>query len=164
MTMVLHNQEEVLAVGAATIDQLKQLALTSPSRRARLCLHRANDELPHEMLIVFHRASFMPPHRHPRGKSESYHVVEGAMRVHLFDDAGQVIRTLRLGQGGEAFMYRLSGNLWHMPEALTEWLVYHEVYSGPFDKARDVEFPTWAPAESDSAGVTRFLHRLNLPS
>jgi cupin fold WbuC family metalloprotein len=160
MNDIIVNTDDVLEVGTEIIDRLKQLALASPRRRARLCLHRQQGELPHEMVIVFHRDSYMPPHRHPPGKTESYHVVEGAMLVHIFDDAGELRQTLRLGGTGGTFMYRLSSNLWHMPVALTEWLVYHEVYSGPFDKTHDVEFPSWAPAEHEHALIPTFCSRL----
>ncbi len=161
MNEVLFNTQEVMEVGPAMIEQLKQLALASPRRRARLCLHRNQAELPHEMVIVFHKDSYMPPHRHPPGKTESYHVIEGRMLVHLFDDDGSLLRTLRLGHGtGDSVMYRLSGSRWHMPVALSEWLVYHEVYSGPFEKSADVEFPAWAPSEQDHERISPFLARL----
>jgi len=160
MNEIIHNTLEVVEVGAEMISRLKALAGASPRKRARLCLHRSPTDATHEMLIAFHRDSFMPPHRHPADKSESYHVVEGLMVVHLFDDSGAVVRSIRLGSTAPSFLYRLSTNLWHMPTAASEWLIYHEVYSGPFQKDRDVEFPSWAPTESDHAQVAHFRTRL----
>lgn len=163
MTEIIHNTLEVVEVGVEMISRLKDLASASPRKRARLCLHRSPTDATHEMLIAFHRDSFMPPHRHPANKSESYHVVEGLMTVHLFDDAGTVVRSIQLGTNAPSFLYRLSTNLWHMPTAVSEWLIYHEVYSGPFQKDRDVEFPSWAPAESDHVQVARFRSLLPNP-
>ena len=160
MNEVIINTLDVAVIGSEMIGRLKALASASPRKRARLCLHRSPADATHEMLIAFHHDSFMPPHRHPANKSESYHVVEGLMVVHLFDDTGEVLRSIRLGTAEPAFLYRLSTNLWHMPTAESEWLIYHEVYSGPFEKQRDVEFPAWAPAETDQIQVTRFRSRL----
>ena len=126
-------------------------------------MHHSSEDQTHEMLIVFHRASFMSPHRHPKGKSESYHVVEGAMNVYFFNDEGKVIKNIEMGEigSGKSFLYRLSNNTWHMPVPTSEWLVYHETYSGPFEKEYDVEFPSWAPQEENKKEVQSFLELLH---
>ncbi len=159
MPEILFNQEDVFVVTPRLVADLKQRALASPRRRARVCLHRTTDHPTQEMLIVFHRESFMPPHRHPQGKSESYHLVEGSMRVFLFDDDGRMLRSLAL-EAGKDFLYRLSAPLWHMPVPTSEWLVYHEVYSGPFIKTEDVEFAPWAPPEPSPAAAAGYVARL----
>ena len=164
MAESIFNDQDILEVSAATIDDLKRRALASPRKRFRLCLHASSEHQTQEKLIVFHRDSFMPPHRHPKGKSESYHLIEGAMTVYFFDDAGKLIRSFGMGKVGEGktFLYRLSNSVWHMPVPTSEWVVYHETYTGPFDKERDVEFPAWAPQENDAEGVRKFL--AGLPS
>ncbi len=141
------------------VADLKRRALESPRRRARVCLHQSSDHLTQEMLIVFHRESFMPPHRHPPSKSESYHVVEGSLLVFLFDDEGQMLRSLAL-EAGKSFLYRLSAPFWHMPVATSEWVVYHEVYTGPFLKNDDVEFAPWAPLETQPVAAVGYVARL----
>lgn len=159
MDGAIQNHQAILEVTHATVAELKRRALASPRKRFRLCMHQSAEERTHEMLIVFHEDAFMPPHRHPVGKSESYHVVEGSMTVFMFDDLGNVLRAIDMGPAGgdKTFLYRLSSNLWHMPVATSPWLVYHETYSGPFDKNVDVEFPSWAPQEHDTDHVERFL-------
>ncbi len=159
MTEVIYNSQDILEVTPQILDELKRIALASPRQRSRLCMHHSRAHLTQEMLIVFHHGTFMPPHRHPAGKSESYHVVEGSMTVYFFDDAGRVIRTIEMSAAGSgrAFLYRLSSNTWHMPVATSEWLAYHETYTGPFEKDSDVEFPSWAPREEDRDQVQRFL-------
>ena len=37
-------------------------------------------------------------------------------------------------------MYRIQGNIWHQPVPISEWVIYHEVYTGPFIKEEDVEY------------------------
>lgn len=159
MAEAIYNDQDIFAVTPELIADLKRRALASPRQRFRICLHHSNDHRTHEMIIVFRQGTFMPPHRHPEGKSESYHVIEGAMTVYLFNDQGRATRTIKMAQyGGRLpFMYRLSTNAWHMPVATSEWLVYHETYSGPFDKEADVEFPAWVPSEEDRPAVRKFL-------
>lgn len=155
----IFNDQDILEVSSAMIDELKRRAAASPRKRFRLCMHSSLEHRTQEMLIVFHRDSFMPPHRHPKGKSESYHIVEGAMTVYFFDNDGELIRSFDMEKAGgdKPFLYRLSSNIWHMPVPASEWVVYHETYTGPFMKERDVEFPAWAPQENDIEGVKLFL-------
>ncbi len=86
------------------------------------------------------------------------------MTVFLFNDEGDVIRKIELNEAsaGGAFMYRSSRGIWHMPVTNSEWLVYHEAYTGPFIKERDVEFPVWAPPEEKTAAVKKYLLRLGI--
>jgi len=156
---IIYNQEDILEITQEVVDDLKERALRSPRKRSRLCMHHSLDHVTHEMLIVFHKATFMPPHRHPKGKSESYHIVEGSMIVYFFDDNGNITRSINMKKAGGkgVFLYRLSNNEWHMPVPTSEWLVYHETYSGPFNKDFDVEFPEWAPLETDRQEISKFL-------
>lgn len=159
MTESIFSHQNILEITNETINDLKRRAQLSPRKRFRLCMHHSTIHETQEMLIVFHKDTFMPPHRHPKGKSESYHLIEGTMTVCFFDDDGQVTRTIEMEQygGAKTFLYRLSDNEWHTPIATSEWLVYHETYTGPFIKDIDVEFPHWAPQEEDKDMVNKFL-------
>lgn len=162
MDEIIINSLEILEVTPEIINDLKQKALMSPRKRSRLCMHHTTNHLTQEMLIVFHGDSYMPPHRHPYGKSESYHVVEGTMMVYLFDDAGRMIQNFEMEKAGgrKTFLCRLSDNVWHMPVPTSEWLVYHEIYTGPFEKELDVEFAPWAPPETDLESASRYVKGL----
>ncbi len=156
------NSEPILAVDLATIERLKQAAARAPRRRYRLCLHASPSAATQEMIIVCPRGSFATPHRHPDGKSESYHVIEGSMTVCFLDDAGDMVQEVALAEAGrgQAMLYRLSASRWHMPVVTSDWLVYHETYSGPFERERDVLVHPAAPDERDAHAVRRFLERL----
>ncbi|MFC1767470.1 WbuC family cupin fold metalloprotein [Candidatus Margulisiibacteriota bacterium] len=159
MAESIFNTEDIFTVNSKVIEEIKKRALASPRKRFRLCLHHSVEQQTHEMLIVFHKDTFMPPHKHPKGKSESYHVIEGSMTVFFFDDKGKVIDKIDMEQYGsnKPFLYRLSDSIWHMPVPTSEWLVFHETYTGPFQKDADVEFPSWAPKEENKEQVKRFL-------
>lgn len=163
MTEAIFNAEEVLTVDRAMIDELKRRASESPRKRFRLCMHWDHTALTQEMLIVLARDAYPAPHRHPEGKTESYHIIEGAMQVFLFNDDGSVMKSFTMDAAGRSdapIIYRLSSSLWHVPVILSEYAVYHEIYTGPFDKASDVEIAPWGPGEFDTEGLRKFHERL----
>ena len=158
----IYNIKDILEINSNAVDDLKRRAFESTRKRFRLCMHHSNEDQTQEMLIVFHKDTFMPPHRHPKGKSESYHIIEGSMTVFFLNDDGDLIHEIEMEKAGgsKPFLYRLSTNAWHMPFITSEWLVYHETYSGPFTKEYDVEFPLWAPEEEDKPSIKHFMKRL----
>lgn len=162
MNEAIFNVEDILEISPELVEELKIKAEKSPRKRFRLCMHHSLADQTQEMLIVFRQGTFMPPHRHPQGKSESYHLVEGSMTVYFFDDNGTVIRSIPMEAYGndKPFLYRLSASYWHMPLITSDWLVYHETYTGPFAKDSDVQFPEWAPDEMDSEAIQKFVSRL----
>jgi len=161
-TRAIYTKEDILEVTPQIIKELKRKALDSKNKRFRLCMHHSNAHQTQEMIIVFNKGTFMPPHRHPKGKSESYHIIEGDMIVYFFNNKGEVIKKIEMGsiKRNKTCVYRLSNSIWHMPLVVSEWLVYHETYSGPFKKEYDVEFPCWAPPEEDKKKVRVFLDSL----
>jgi cupin fold WbuC family metalloprotein len=160
------NQSDIVEVTSATVEELKQKAKAAPRGRYRLCLHRSTQDQVQEMVIVAPRGTYFRPHRHPAGKSESYHVVEGSMTVFFFNDAGEVIRRIDMAAhgtagadsgGGKTYLYRLSNRIWHIPVPTSDFVVYHEVYCGPFDRDADCEYAPFSPPEEARADVDRFL-------
>jgi glucose-6-phosphate isomerase len=156
------NSKEIIEVNRDTVNYLKQQASNSPRGRYRLCLHRSNDHPINEMVIIGNQTTYFRPHRHPKGRDESYYIIEGRMVVFIFDDNGNVVRMLDMGeyQSGLTVLYRLCSNLWHLPVSLTERVVYHEVLTGPFKKEDTVEYASWSPHESDANSVLLFMKEL----
>ena len=147
MPTVFHNQDSILEVGEDWLGRLKQEAAQAPRRRARLCLHMSEEDSIQEMLIVFCRDALVKPHR-TLNKSESFHVVEGELRMLMFDDEGRVLQKFDMGPAGsgKVFMSRLSSSPWYTYLPRSEFVVIHEISRGPFEPA-DTEFPRWAPDE-----------------
>lgn len=145
MSYTVFNKESILTIDLKVLLELKKAAKQSPDRRARLCLHEYPEQSVNEMLLVMCKDSYIKPHRHPPGKHESYYIIEGEMDVLLFDDMGNVIKKIEMGMPGsdKIFMYRLSKNIWHQPVAKTEFVAYCEIFKGPFNKERDVEYAKW---------------------
>ena len=162
MSEAIFAAEDILEVGPSMLAQLKQRAGESARGRFRLCLHHDTDHCSQEMAIVQCQGTYVRPHRHLPHKSKSYHVIEGAMTVFLFDDAGRVTRRIKMGpQGsGRTFLCRLVGRDWYLPVAETDMVIYHEVFPGPFDKDADVEYAPWSPEQDDLSAAADFLREI----
>ena len=140
---VIFDQSKIFLLDKASIDQLKNIALAHPLKRARICLHQSEQSIVHEMIIVAHRNTLIKPHKHPKNKPESYHVLLGNLIVKIFDNDGKVIERFYLSSEKHPKMYKIQGDVWHQPIPDSEWVVYHEVATGPFDKERDVIYSKW---------------------
>ena len=126
-------------------------------RRKRLCMHRSAEDRLHEMLIVHHREASVRSYRH-LGKAESMHIVQDETDLVLFEDAGNVTEVIGMGEfrSGRPFYYRISEPIYHSLVIRSEWLVFHEVTSGPL-RREESEFAPWAPADDDAPAVQVFL-------
>lgn len=144
------SKDPVTVVAAGDIAFLKEKAADNPRRRVRLCAHAAADDSLHEMLIVHARGNYVPPHRH-MGKSESFHMIEGKLKIVLFDDLGNIEKVIDMAadDSAAAVFYRLSAPTYHTVIALSDFVVFHETTNGPF-RREDMQFAPWAPAESAS--------------
>lgn len=154
---VFYSDGGFRAVDATDVAMLKEAALASPKRRARLCLHAGAADAQQEMLIVMHESSYVRPHRH-LAKVETLGVVEGACDALLFSENGDIEATIPMApqaQGG-AFFYRMPPGLFHTLIFRSEWVVFLETTIGPFDPESSEPAP-WAPAETDSAAGHDFL-------
>ena len=130
-------------IGKAEIEALKAEALAHPKKRSRIILHTATDTVT-EMIIALHKDSYIQPHWHPN--PESYHVLEGEMMVNIFYKDGGAKIKVKLDS--ETPFLRMREWTYHQPLSLTDFVIYHEVYPGPFEKTRDVHYAAWAIAEA----------------
>jgi len=147
------NKQPAKSVGTFDIEKLKDMANKSPRKRYRICLHHSTDHLTQEMIICLKGFNYFRPHKHPLMYSESYHLIEGALDVYLFDDNGKVTATIKLASPNfpssekRDRLYRLSKPIFHLVVPRTEWTIYHEVATGPFDKTKSVEYAPFAPPD-----------------
>jgi cupin fold WbuC family metalloprotein len=148
---VLYPDEDIVFLNSADLQELKRLAVLNPSGRIRLCAHPSVGDRLHEMFIVHTQDCYVRPHKHIE-KSESMAILEGAVDVVLFHDDGAVKQVISLGaaNSGLIFYQRLPKNVYHMLIIKTEFLVFHEIISGPFLRENSI-FPDWAPVESGEA-------------
>lgn len=146
-----------LQIDRAEIEMLKAHASRSPRHRARICAHHENKNRIHEMLIVLTDEVYIRPHKH-LGKSESYHIIEGAASVIYFDDDGEIADVLQIGnaESGRWFYFRNADERYHTQIVTAPFLVFHETTNGPFDPA-ETQFAPWSPDDTDPAKAKAFL-------
>ena len=143
-------------IGNDDLSFLKEQASRNPSGRCRLCFHSDPGAPLHEMLIVHHRDTYVRPHLHV-DRSESLQVVEGEALALFFSAEGQVEDAFKLALSGSdgRFFYHLPGNTYHALQITSEWLVFSEVTTGPFDPTKTF-FPDWAPEPGDISAIDSF--------
>ena len=157
MTNVFYEAVDFAEVGPDWIERLKAMALSSPLRRSRLCLHRSDADSLHEMIIALAYDCLFPPHRHPT-KTESYHIIQGRFVLIIFSDEGLPVRSVLLSTAGKGALlcFRLSKPAFHAVLPLDKVVVFHEVTNGPFRKDEAV-LASWAPSKSSE--LRSFLER-----
>jgi len=157
---VLYAEDPIVQVDREDIDFLVRRAFENPRKRVRLCAHRNVGDKLHEMLIVHARDCYVRPHKHT-GKSESFHIVSGVVDIILFDEAAAIVDVVPMGDysTGRKFFYRLADPYYHTLLIRSDYVVFHEITNGPFDRA-DTIFAPWAPVETEAAAVGNFMKEL----
>lgn len=139
---VILNTDDLFVLNSKTLNKLRTLADESPLKRSRILLHQNRDELTQEMIILLKNGTEFKPHRHPKEKSESYHMIHGSMKVNIFNDSGEIVRVIYLDSRNNIY-FRNSNSAWHQPVPTSDYVCYHETYTGPFVKEKDVEECKW---------------------
>jgi cupin fold WbuC family metalloprotein len=158
---VFIDEDPIVRLGDTEIALLKRQAQSSPRKRARICAHKSNDDVLHEMLIAIAAASYIRPHRHP-AKSESFHVIEGKADVVVFDDLGNIVDVIELGVAGSGrgFYYRLCESAFHTLLLRSDLLVLHEVTNGPFSQDGTI-LASFAPPENQPDAARDYMDRVS---
>ncbi len=152
---VYATEREVTLAADDAIAFLKAAAARNRRRKARLCAHPGNGDALHEMLIAHAGGVYVQPHKHI-GKSESFHMIEGRLKIFLFDDDGTWRQTIQMAPpgGGGTFFYRLNSEKFHSVLPESDFVVFHETTNGPFDLADKVN-ADWAPREDGDPDLQR---------
>tara|TARA_Y100000591_G_C21584654_1_gene570073 strand:- start:35 stop:550 length:516 start_codon:yes stop_codon:yes gene_type:complete len=164
MKDIIRNKENLAYFNSNIFKKLTKLAENSDLFRSRICIHTNNNAKTNEMIIALKRGSYIRPHTHPNFKSESYHIIKGSMTVFVFNKKGNLQKKIKMGEvrTGLNFYYRMSKSYYHMPVATSKYCIYHETYSGPFYKEKDVIFPKWSPNNHDKEKYLKFLKKNKL--
>jgi cupin fold WbuC family metalloprotein len=160
---VWENHEEFPRFSLDDVAFCIEKVKSSPTKRARICVHNGIEDRLQEMFIAFDSATYVRPSYH-MNKDESFHMMEGYGKYVFFSDQGEPVSDLRLGpyDSDLPFFCRIPGNLPHSLIVYSDYAVAHEVTSGPFEKGSTV-FPAWSPdlqtAEEQDAYCKHHAHR-----
>ncbi|HYD03373.1 MAG TPA: WbuC family cupin fold metalloprotein [Alphaproteobacteria bacterium] len=132
------------------LDFLRSRVGLTVNKRIRVCGHMSSNDLLHEMIILLDSNGYVRPHKHgsPSGavKAESYHVIEGALDIVLFNDDGTIKEVVSLNAKNGNTYYRLNGDIFHTVLIRDKYAIIHETTTGPFRK-EDATFADWAPED-----------------
>ncbi|MCF6440349.1 WbuC family cupin fold metalloprotein [Pseudoalteromonas luteoviolacea] len=159
--------EPIIQLSSQHLCELKQLAKNSEIGRFRFCLHKDHEAAIQEMIICLYGDNYFAPHRHPEGVIESYHMIEGAMDVYTFNDEGSVIGCSALSALSHSsteensFFHKVTTPIYHTVVPRTEYVLYHEVLSGPWLPEHTSQVAPFAPDSSDDQAIKKFVENLN---
>ena len=159
---VFYAEGRIVTLGLSDLDFLKLQAKRNLRKRARLCTHVHVGDPLHEMLIINLRDTYVRPHKNT-DKPKSFQVLEGAMDVVMFDDAGEVRAVTRLGHYGSGFpsYFRLHETRYHTLRTLSDLVLFLETTIGPF-RPGDTVFAPWSPEDAKHEECARYLERIDL--
>ena len=136
----VHNGE-ISILNKSIINYVINAAKESPLKRARINFHQSDHDSVHEMIIAMTNETIVYPHKHVN-KVESFHVIQGIVRVGFIDEEGNVTKVIQLDNEHYPF-YRLNAELWHVVIPISKHVIIHEVTNGPFIKGKSSIFPKW---------------------
>ncbi len=129
------------------------------TKRSRICFHRDSKDPIHEMMITFHKDTYVRPHKH-LSKTESYLVIDGEIEIVFFDDNSGVKKRVIMGAfaSGKDFYLKSISDEWHTVLIKSEYATILEITNGPF-VANDCLFAEWAPEIFDKLGIEVFMKK-----
>ena len=151
-------KDDIVRINSALYEELKERAELEELKRFRMCMHLNHESLVQEMVIALKKGSYVQPHCHPKDRIESYSILSGILDVIFFDDRGNVTEKLTLSSESEGDkIVRIGAGHWHMPIARSEWVIYHEILQGPFDKDEIIKYSAWSPGQNDKVEIEKFV-------
>lgn len=159
---VFFAQGPLVNIGDREIRFLQEKVRHTPRKSIRLCAHKGVEDTLHEMFILHSKETYVRPHKHP-DKSVSYHIIQGAADLVLFNETGGIIEVIPMGAygTGRVFFYRLNATYYYTPLVRSDFFLFHETTNGPF-KPSDTVYAPWAAEEGDTESVRRFQRELLL--
>lgn len=154
------TERPCVLIDAALLDAVSAAARAAPRRRMNRNFHLDNAQPSHRLLNAIEPGSYVIPHRHlDPNKDETFIVLRGLLGLVLFDDAGGIVRCVKVGAGGTALGVDIPHGTWHTAVALEPDTVFLEAKAGPYLPFTAAEKAPWAPAEN-SAEVAPYLKAL----
>jgi glucose-6-phosphate isomerase len=132
-------------VDTKDIAEIKRLSVTE-SEGARYSLHASPASSLHSMVILQPYGTYAQPRKH-RTKAKLFHIVEGEMVVVILEQDGAVRAAHHLA-ADKVLVVHVEPDCYHTNMALTSHAIYHEVITGPFERASaDRVYASFAPSD-----------------
>ena len=144
------------------IKSLIKMAKRNTNGKFRLCSHNNRKESVHEMFIVHPKGTYVRPHKHIK-KTESMIVLEGKVDYLIFNENGEVVEIIHMGdyQSGDSFYQSTSANTYHGLFIHSDWLVFLEITKGPFI-IEETLYANWSPLSDNQKTGLKYIEELCL--
>ncbi len=138
------NKRDFFIIDKKKLAELKIKALKNISNKFRICIHKSNKDLVHEMIVVHTKNTSVPPHMHQK-KSESLFVIQGQADLVVFNKLGKVKKILKLGpvNSGKIFYYKIPKKTFHTFIFKSNFFIFKETTKGPFVRKQMI-VPKWS--------------------
>ena len=114
------------------INKLIELAREKSVHKLRVCLHKEDKAMVHEMIIMLLKPQRINPHKQEK-TTISYHVLEGTAELKLYNDNGKVKYSMNLSSRKSGIQHvRLEANKFRSIRSISNSFVYLEIANGPF--------------------------------
>lgn len=131
-------------VDDSLIEQLYQQAAISERKRSHLLLHDSHQDKVQRVLIALVKGSYVEPHFHEQPHQwEMFQVVEGCIKVTIYNDSGDQIKEFLVGPESKNLVVEFSPNEIHSVKCISDKALMLEIKEGPFDLAFAKSFPKW---------------------
>lgn len=97
-----------------TFEELRSQAGISSRKRAHYNLHHSYEEPVQKVLICMLRESYIPPHYHEHVyQTELFIVLQGSVKLIIFDENGGIQEEVVMGEGSGASMVEIEPKVIH---------------------------------------------------
>lgn len=132
-------KNKIKLINTNNLKKYLLLAKKSKNKRYRISLHNSKKDLIQESIIFANGFSYIAPHKHPKNKTESYHIIRGQLNIYLLNNKGQIIKKIILKNSKKKSkkffqIYKLLESVYHLIIPRSKYTIWHEVTSGPFIK------------------------------
>jgi dTDP-4-dehydrorhamnose reductase len=154
---VFFTKSETAVANEVLISFLGAFAVANGEKTARLCMHKDQDQVIQEMLMIHAEPIVTGPLRQNRDSSVSYHMVRGALEITLHHGGtiGDKVYLVErnTNQSSINSSIRVPAKVFRTIRTLTDSAVFIEVQSGPFTDS-DTE---WQSILEHLSSVRRIL-------
>ncbi len=129
-----------------TLSDLGQRAAEAPRLRSNLNLHPQESDQVQRLAIAMEPGTYVRIHRHPH-TWELLTALKGRFIVLIYNDEGQVINKLRLGE--DLRLLEIPANTWHSVLSLDDGAVIFEVKHGAYQPVTEQDSFPGSPVDGD---------------
>jgi len=134
----------VRTFGINEFESLFQDAVLSTRKRTHLNLHSSFDDKVQRLYIAMLKGSYVEPHYHELPQQwEMFFVLQGVIRLVLYNVDGSVKDSLLLGDGYDIQSMELQPNDIHSVECISDQALMLEIKEGPFVLEFAKSLPVW---------------------